>query len=95
MLTLLLSKCLKAVTHVGSPRGSGLRLEMKMKTRRYVSKMVRVALWAILVTVVAYFLSYYLDTPVPHEIPEKWKVKILDGSMRTYGHLVSTFQHCF
>ena len=61
---------------------------MNSKARRYVSKMVRVVLWAIVVTLVAFFLSYYLDTPVPQDIPEKWKVKILDASMRTYGHLV-------
>lgn len=65
------------------------RLQKKSRARRYLRKMVRVMLWAILFTLVALFLGYYLDTPVPQEIPEKWKVKLIDASMRTYGHLIN------
>ena len=55
----------------------------------YCLKMARVAFWAILVILVALFISYYLDTPVPEEIPEQLTVKLIDASMRTYKHLVS------
>jgi len=56
--------------------------------RKYYYAMARVAFWAVLVILVALFVSYYLDTPVPPEIEEKWKVKLIDASMRTYNHLV-------
>ncbi|XP_045174154.1 neutral cholesterol ester hydrolase 1-like [Mercenaria mercenaria] len=62
-----------------------------MKTsayRRYCLKMARVAFWAVLVILVALFISYYLDTPVPEDIPEQLTVKIIDASMRTYKHLI-------
>lgn len=89
----LFSQCLEADTCVispmkGSSRSQMERLQKKSRARRYLRKMIRVVLWAILFTLVALFLGYYLDTPVPQEIPEKWKVKLIDASMRTYGHLV-------
>lgn len=55
----------------------------------YLFLMARVALWALAMSSAAVFVSYYTDTPVPDEIPEKWKVRIIDASMRTYRHMVS------
>ena len=61
-----------------------------MTVASILNKMARVVLWAVLMVLVALFSMYYLDTPVPEEIPEKLKVRLIDASMRTYGHLVST-----
>jgi hypothetical protein len=63
--------------------------------RRYCLKMTRVAFWAVLVILVALFISYYLDTPVPEEIPEKLTVKLIDASMRTYKHVVRFYFYVY
>lgn len=41
-----------------------------------------------LVVLVALFLYFYLDARVPEPIPEKFKVKVMDAMMKTYGHTV-------
>lgn len=42
-----------------------------------------------LVVLVALFLYFYLDARVPEPIPEKFKVKVMDAMMKTYGHTVN------
>ncbi|KAH3889603.1 hypothetical protein DPMN_013662 [Dreissena polymorpha] len=56
--------------------------------RRTAHKMARVALWAVLVFLVALFVSYFLDSNIPEDIPETWKVRFMDAAMRTYKCLV-------
>ncbi|KAL3856220.1 hypothetical protein ACJMK2_010997 [Sinanodonta woodiana] len=51
--------------------------------------MTKVFLWTLVLVILGIFLNYYTDTPVPKEIPEKWKVRIIDASMRTYSHIIS------
>lgn len=69
--------------------------QIKREDRKYRGAMTKVAFWAVLVILVALFVSYYLDTPVPEEIQEKWKVKVIDASMRTYKHLVRVTCYIF
>ena len=49
----------------------------------------------ILVIVIGLFTSWYLDTPLPDDMQEKWKVRIIDAGMRTYGHLVNIALYIF
>lgn len=58
--------------------------------QRYMLTMAKFTFWTFVVSLIAWFLSYYLDTPVPDDIPEKLKVKFIDASMRTYKHLIDT-----
>lgn len=47
-----------------------------------------------LVVLVALFLYFYLDARVPEPIPEKFKVKVMDAMMKTYGHTVWYRHEC-
>lgn len=60
---------------------------------QYVIAMAKLVFWSIVVILIALFLRYYLDTPVPEEIPEKFRVQVIDASFRTYKHLVSDMYH--
>ncbi|KAL4238014.1 hypothetical protein ACF0H5_002725 [Mactra antiquata] len=55
---------------------------------QYILAMAKLVFWTIVVMLVALFVRYYLDTPVPEDIPEKLKVQLIDASMRTYRHLI-------
>lgn len=39
------------------------------------------------VVLIGWFISWYLDTPLPEDMQEKWKVRVIDATMRTFGHI--------
>ncbi|XP_052802437.1 neutral cholesterol ester hydrolase 1-like [Mya arenaria] len=59
------------------------------RQRKYATAMAKVAFWAIIVFLVSLFIGYCRDSHVPEEIPETWKVRMIDAAMRLYKHLVT------
>lgn len=39
------------------------------------------------IVLIGLVVNWYLDTPLPDDMQEKWKVRLIDAGMRTYGHL--------
>ncbi|KAK3085011.1 hypothetical protein FSP39_022847 [Pinctada imbricata] len=65
-----------------------------METSEPVTGCIETSKWdifraAIFIGGISIFLYFYLDARVPEPIPEKWKVKVMDAMMKTYGHTIS------
>ena len=43
---------------------------------------------AILVVVIGVWFYFYLDGRIPEQFPQQMKLKIMDATMKTYGHTV-------
>jgi len=56
--------------------------------RKYAAKMAKVAFWGVQVILVALFVGYCRDSNVPEEIPETWRIRLIDAAHRTYNHVV-------
>ncbi|XP_045172870.2 neutral cholesterol ester hydrolase 1-like [Mercenaria mercenaria] len=41
----------------------------------------------VLIILIGLMVNWYLDSPLPDDMQEKWKVRFIDAGMRTYGNL--------